>query len=54
MLDARLKGQSWLSFLSKSNEVVSLDEVWRELLLMEDDARRNLIDEVCRLKKISS
>lgn len=29
VLDGRLKGQSWLSFLSKTNEVVTLDEVWR-------------------------
>lgn len=51
-LDGRLKGQGWISYFSKSNEVVSLDGVWKEVEKMEDGGgkRRNLVRDVCSVK----
>jgi len=54
VLEGRLKEQGWLSFLSKTSEVVSLDEVWRELLVLnaEGHARHNMVRDVCKLKRL--
>ena len=50
VIDARLKGQGWISYFSRSSEVVALDETWRAIQKSEEGAKQQLIQDICCLK----
>ena len=54
MLDSRMKGQGWMTYFSRSSEVVSLNEVWKTISGFEDDARKKLIADIWSLKQQNS
>jgi hypothetical protein len=53
-LDEKIKGQGWMSYFSKSAEIVTLEELWKSISNFAEEPRQRLIDDVCILKNYRS
>lgn len=51
-LESKVKAQGWLRSLFKSNEGISLDEVWKVVSQFKNQKRQCLINDICSIKKI--
>ena len=45
-----MKGQGWMTYFSRTSEVVSLDETWKVISTFRDEPRQHLIDDICAIK----
>ena len=50
-LESRMKGQGWMTYFSRSSEVVSLGEVWKAIGEFRGDVRERLIADMWSLKQ---
>jgi tRNA A-37 threonylcarbamoyl transferase component Bud32 len=50
VLEEKIKGQGWMSYFTKSSEVVTLEEVWKCIHHLTDEPRQHLIEDICTLK----
>jgi hypothetical protein len=53
-LDEKMKGQGWMSYFSKSGDIVTLEELWKSISNFTEEPKQQLINDICILKSYRS